>query len=196
MRKLLSTITSLFILIMTPSLFSQKKQEREFRILASQFPVEAHKLIESELEDVKRLRFYKEIDGEKESYEAKFKKDRLWYSIEFNKIGVLEDVEITIKAIDVPEDTFDKITSYLNKSFTKYRIKKIQQQYVSKSPTTTKTTIKNAFQNLLLPTINYEIMVGGKQESGYLTYEILYNATGDFQKLRQSLPPNYDHVLY
>ncbi len=175
---------------------AQNKYEREYRIKKSQFPKEAIQLISDKIEDVKRLKFYKETDSAKVSFEAKFKKDRLWYSVEFNEDGILEDIEITVKSIDMPSDSYTAILAYLDKSFSKYRIKKIQQQYPVAEYEPLETTIKNAFQNLLLPSINYELMIGGKKEKEYMDYEILFNSEGRFLSIRKSLPPNYDHVLY
>ncbi|MFH6603387.1 hypothetical protein ACEZ3G_07860 [Maribacter algicola] len=58
------------------------------------------------------------------------------------------------------------------------------------------TTLKNAFQNLMLPSIKYELMVAGKNDKNYEQFEILFDADGNFEKIRKSLPPNYDHILY
>lgn len=175
---------------------AQNKQEREYRILKSQFPEKALAQIQEKLEDVKRIQFYKEIDIKKSSYKIKFKKDRLWYSIEFSENGELEGIEILIKPIDIPEDVFLNITSYLKKSFTKYHIRKIQQQYSVNHIEDAEITIKNAFQNLMLPSINYEFIIAAKKEKPSEQFEILFDAEGTFKSLQKSLPPNYDHVLY
>ncbi len=174
---------------------AQNKYEREYRIRKSQFPSKALSLIAEKIKDAKRIKFYKETDSAKVSFEAKLKKDRLWYSIEFNKDGVLEDIEILIKSTDIPNDTFSNIENYLKGNFTKYRIKRIQQQYPARTDAL-ETTLNNAFQNLILPSNNYELIVAGKKDKGYLDYEILFDAEGNFKKIRTSLPPNYDHVLY
>ncbi|WP_405400631.1 hypothetical protein [Maribacter sp. Asnod2-G09] len=174
---------------------SQYKYEREYRILKSQFPALAIANIDENVADFKRIKFYKETDSTKISYEAKLKKAKLWYSIEFNEEGTLEDIEILIKPTDVPNDTYAKIVAYLNDNFTKYRIKRLQQQYPSNNDNVDEI-FKNAFQNLILPTNNYEIVIVGKKDKGYLDYEILFDADGNFKKIRTSLPPNYDHVLY
>lgn len=176
--------------------YGQNKYEREFRIKKSQFPESAHAFIKEKLVGAKRVRFYKEIDSNKTSYEAKFKKDRLHYSVEFNKEGDLEDIEILIKEIDIPEESLSKIQMYLEKNFLRSRIRKIQQQYPVASFENAEITLRNAFQNLLLPEIKYELIVAGKKDKGYMDYEILFDATGKFLNLRKSLPPNYDHVLY
>ena len=86
----------LLIVLLLCSFFvsSQNKYEREHRIRKSQFPKTALDLIESELNNVKRLKFYKETDSTETSFEAKFKKDRLWYSTEFDDKGLLKDIKI------------------------------------------------------------------------------------------------------
>ena len=175
---------------------SQVKVEREHRIKKNQFPETAHEFIQEKLKEAKKIRFYKETDTTKISYETKFKKDKLYYSIEFDESGKLEDIEISIKEVDVPEDSWSKITEFLNEKFTKFKIRKIQQQYPITSDETAETTLNNAFQNLLIPSLNYELMVRGKIQDVHSDFEILFGAEGDFIKMKESLPANYDHVLY
>lgn len=175
--------------------FAQKTYEREFRIRKSQFPSAAHTLIENNIEGVKRLKFYQETDSNKVSFKAKLKKDKLWYNLDFDKEGVLEKIEILINSTDIPNDTYLNIENYLNNNFYKYRIKKLQQQYYSNNDTL-EETFKKAFQNLILSSNMYEIVIAGKKERGYLDYEIQFDADGNFKKIRTALPSNYDHVLY
>lgn len=177
-------------------LLGQNKYEREYRIRKSQFPEKAHRLIAEQLLQARRIRFYRETDSAETSYEAKFKKDRLHYSVEFDEKGQLEDIEILIKEVDLPSESFSNIRQYLDTSFRKYRIRRIQQQYVVTADEQQETTLKNAFQNLLLPGINYELMVAGKRGKSYMDYEILFDSEGNFIRQRTSLPANYDHVLY
>jgi hypothetical protein len=186
----------LFLLMNTCLGMAQNKYEREFRIRKDQFPAVAHDLIQEYIRDAKRLRFYKEVDSAKTSFEAKFKKDRLWYSVEFDEEGNLEDIEILIEPVDVPSDTFAKIEQYLKGKFSKHKITRLQQQYLATPKEPVEKTLKNAFQNLMLPYINYELMVSGKKDKSYVQFEILFDAQGNFLMQRRSLPPNYDHVLY
>lgn len=187
-------ITFLLCILFAFSIQAQVKYEREHRIKKSQFPDEALSLIDSKLEGAKRLKFYKEIDSLKISYEAKFKKKKLWYSIEFSEEGKLEDIEITINVVDIPNETYQTITNYMKENFRSYSVKKIQQQYVTNGDDD--KTLKDAFQNLLISSLNYEIMITGKKENSYQEFEILFDAEGNYKSIRESLPPNYDHVLY
>tara|TARA_R110002167_G_scaffold10645_1_gene48257 strand:- start:157 stop:690 length:534 start_codon:yes stop_codon:yes gene_type:complete len=175
--------------------FAQYTYEREFRIRKSQFPSAAHVVIDDYVEGAKRLKFYQETDSNKVSFKAKLKKDKLWYSIEFDKEGALEKIEILINTTDIPNDTYSNIEKYLNNNFYKYRINKLQQQYYLNSDTL-EETFKNAFQNLILSSNMYEIVIAGKKEKGYLDYEIQFDADGNFKKKRKVLPSNYDHILY
>jgi hypothetical protein len=176
--------------------FAQNKYEREFRIRKDQFPALAKDLVDTHVKNAKRIKFYKETDSTKSSYEAKFKKDRLWYSMEFDTGGALEDIEITIEPVDIPSDVLANITMYFNKAFNKHRVKKIQQQYLASEEEKLQKTLRHAFQNLLIPSLNYEIIVSGKENKSYLEYEILFDAKGNFINRRKQLPPNYDHLLY
>ncbi|MGB5355740.1 MAG: hypothetical protein WBN11_03515, partial [Eudoraea sp.] len=161
-----------------------------------QFHSNAHAFLEEKLKDARRIRFYKETDSTKVSFEAKFKKDKLQYSVEFDEEGNLEDIEILINEVDIPEDTWSTISYYFQEEFEKYKVKRIQQQYVAIEQESVDVTLNNAFQNLLLPSVNYEIMVAGKTKSIYEDFEILFSADGTFVNRRKSLPANYDHVLY
>ncbi|MCE2613335.1 hypothetical protein LVD13_10155 [Flavobacteriaceae bacterium D16] len=191
-----NSLVALLLLFFVTTGWAQNKYEREFRIKKSQFPENAYAYLTNELENANRIRYYKEIDSNKVSFEVKFKKDRLFYSIEFDSTGELEDVEILIKEVDIPKSSLEAINAYLKENFTKYRIRKIQQQYSRVAFGSITNTLKKAFQNLIDPKINYELIVGGKTDGNYQDYEILFDAEGNFISLRKSLPANYDHVLY
>ncbi len=183
------------IALLTQIAYGQNKYEKESRIAQEQFPNTSYSLIQNYLADAKRVRFYFETNGDRKSYEAKFKKGKLHYSVEFDQNGNLEDVEFIIAEIDIPEDTWQIITDYLRNNFPKYRIKKIQQQHPlhQQNP---KKTIHDALQNLILPYINYEVVFAVKENKSYQSYEALFNAEGQFVKISKSFPASYDHVLY
>mgnify|MGYP003624847459 FL=1 len=175
-------------------LFSQEKYEREHRINKTDFPAKASDLIQEKIVDSKKIKFYKEIDSLKITFKAKFKEDRLWYSIDFNKDGDLDNIKVQIKSVDIPNDSFETITSYLEDSFKSYKIKNIQQKYAANNEVD--VTFKNAFQNLMLPSLQYELLIAGKMNTHKEQFQILFDAEGVFKSSRKSLPPNYDHVLY
>lgn len=159
-------------------------QKQVSRIKKEAFPEKAYALISEYLENAKRVRFYQETDSTKKSFEAKFKKGKLHYSVEFNENDDLENVEFKIKEYDLPEDTWNAITTYLSSTYPKLRIKKIQQQHplVGQNP---KKTVHEAFQNLMLPHINYKIIFSAKKEQKFQSYEALFDAEGNLVNIRE-----------
>jgi len=175
---------------------AQHKYERESKIDKADFPNRAYLLIVDYLKDAKRVRFYQETDSTKKSYEAKFKKGRLHYSVEFDEQGRLEDVEFKIKERDIPNDAWGTIQFYLDEKHGKHRVKKIQQQYPLPDKKSVEKTLHNAFQNLILPEVNYELIFSTKEKNGFQEYEGLFDSQGHLIRLRKVFPPSYDHVLY
>ena len=176
--------------------YPQDKYERAFRIKKSQFPKEAITLLESSSFGAKKIRFYKETDSAKTTFAAKFKKDKLHYAIEFDKNGQLENIQFLIREVDIPEAALKNIRQYLKAEFKNYRVRKMQQQYPLNMDNNPEAGLKNAFQNLILPSIKYVLHVAGKQERQYVHYQIRFDSAGKFLLKREMLPPNYDHVLY
>ncbi len=177
-------------------LSAQVKYEREYRVRKEQFPDAALEVLGNRLDDVRRLRFYREVDSNRRSYEMKFKKDRLHYSVEFTPEGVLEDVEVLIKPVDIPEDSWTRIRAVLSDRFAKFRVRRIQQQYPRDAFESDEQTLRNAFQNLLLPELNYELVLQARTDQGLMQYEALFDSDGMLLNLRKALPANYDHILY
>lgn len=186
----------LILLLLPLILPAQVKQEQEYRIDRKDFPRNALELLEPHLEGARRIRFYLERDGERKSYEAKFKKGKLRYSVEFLDDGELEDVEFIIGSRDIPNDSWAAIEAHLQTHYPRYRIKKIQQQHPWEEGNDPKGTLHQAFQNLILPGIRYELVFSAKMDGSFKIFEALYDATGTLIEIRRSLPLNYDHVLY
>ena len=136
-------------------LMGQAKYEREFRIKKSEFPQTALELIQEEVKEARRIRFYKEVDSITASFEAKFRKDRMHYSVEFSALGELEDIELIIKEVDVPQDVYGAISNYIERDCGKFSIRRLQQQYPLTGEIEIKKLMRDAFQNLILPYIRY-----------------------------------------
>lgn len=176
--------------------FSQKKYEKESRISENEFPKSAAELLEVYTRDAKRLRFYRETDSSKISFEAKFKLEGKKYSVEFNSDSILEDVEIEISFRKLPEALKQKISSHLEDNSEKYSIKKVQKQYYHKKNASVTNTLASAFKNDDTDFINYEIVVWRSSEKDTGMVEFTFNKHGEFLLERPFSQPSYDHILY
>lgn len=174
----------------------QPKLEGEHRIKKSQFPENSIFFMESKIGSVKKQRYYREIDSSAIYYTSKFKKDRLHYSIQFSENGLFQEVAIAVKEIDIPQDSWKNITSFLEQHITKYRIKRILQLYTVSEDQPEAITLKRAFQNLIIPELTYRIMAKGKTEGKCQGYRLIFDSEGSLAQIKMALPPNYDHILY
>lgn len=190
-----SILFLIFMSFTTHFLWSQTKNEQEERVSLNAFPSKAITVINTLPNTCKRLRFYKEIDGSKESFEVKFKYKKQRYSIEFSTDGTIEDIEVITKLKHIDDTVKTTIKNYYKTSFLKHKFIKLQEQYVYN--TTMKAT--NFVSGVLAKTTtisNYEIIAEVKSESKRNIREFTFNANGDFVNSRLLNPSSYEHVLY
>ncbi len=170
-----------------------QKREKEFRISEEKIPSKAVSLIKS-INTSGRIKWYYEENESGNSYEAKFKKKKKKISIEFGLKGNLQDVEIKIKEKEIPEKAQFEIRDFLDKYFSKYRILKIQQQFIDSAETLVNKLRNNS---LLRETPNYyEIEVYGKKNNISKMMEFRFDSTGKMKILREIIPNNSDHLEY
>lgn len=178
------------------STFSQTKNEREARINYALLPHVAKPCFIAIMSQVKSLKFYKETDGEKESYEAKFKFNKQYYSIEFSSIGVLEDIEITIKEKQIARDVLQIIQGYTNSYFDKTRFIKIQKQFVNNTTKNDEQFIQYILNNPNSLNPNFEIIAELITNKTHVIKELTFNNTGEFVTSRIVEFEDYEYVLH
>lgn len=189
-------IIPFLLLLFVVELSAQTKNEKESRIQLSEFPSQAQTTINSIIKSVKRIRHYKETDGNLESFETKFKFKKHWYSVEFSTSGDLEDVEITIRERHMEDAIKNTIKSYLKDQFSKYDIIKIQEQYSSSPTAETQVFLKTILQNRKSIDSNFEIVVAVKSSKGWELKEMTFNTTGEFLKSRDIQQDSYEYIMY
>ncbi|MBO6495343.1 MAG: hypothetical protein JJ909_07280 [Roseivirga sp.] len=187
--KIGSAICIAVLLLLSSSAFGQKV-ERESRIKSPEVPEKALEYIEQTSLD--RVKWYRETGLESISFEAKFKLERRWYSVEFSEEGVLEDIEIEIDLHQVPEPTRESIDKYLEAEFKRHRIKKVQIQY---KQTSLQTLIREEVPKTDSPHA-FELVVKGKKSKLMKLWEVAFSSTGKFISIDQILNRNSTHLEY
>jgi len=170
----------LFVFLLSASGHAQEKQERELRIDASGVPQPALDFI-AQVPGKKSFRWYKEKDGDVVSFEAKGRWKRHKVSIEFNDAGLVEDIEVTQKMRSIPQTARDRITAVLKEDGSRYKIKKMQHQFVGK-PLVLLAILHEDTTQQQAP--NYELVVQIKVDNTYQIYEYQFDNSG---KLLQRL---------
>lgn len=187
----------LVIYILPIFAFSQdKKMEKEDRIPLEEMPATASSFLKENLpENIRKLRYYYETDGEHTSYEAKFKYARKNFSVEFDIEGRMEDVEVTAEKNELNKAIYKNIETHLEKNHERYRIEKIQAQYLSKNAND-KNTLNRSLNFHEFQPDNYELIVATKDEGELEKFEMLFDSTGMFVEKRKIIMNSYDYLLF
>ncbi len=176
--------------------FSQSKDEQEKRIKLEAFPAEAQALLQSLPDNSKKLKFYKETDSLKISYEAKFKFNKRYYSIEFDNNGILEDIEVLIKKKKLDKALLKMLTNFYKTSYKSYKFIKIQEQYIPKSHPNESVILDLLNGNPSSFEINYEIIAEVKSKAKREIREFTFDNTGQLIKSRPLKSSSYEHIMY
>ena len=183
----------LFILL--ASLFSlplraQVKQEKEARIDKTELPSTVVGLLPQIEKNAKHIRYYKETDGDKITYEVKLKKDQHHFSIEFSQLGILEDIEVIIPKAELPKT----VLKTLKNNFEHVHLKRIQKQFPNAN-NNPKQLIEAVFETQIAPTA-YEILISGKINDSYKQFELLIDSNGTIVSKRPVIFKDYEHLVY
>ncbi|MDQ4139839.1 MAG: hypothetical protein M3142_04880, partial [Bacteroidota bacterium] len=120
------------ILLITNQTFGQTKYEKEYRLKPQEVPVEARKFVDA-LRFSGKVKWYFEENLKGNSIEAKVTNNQKRYSLEFDTLGNLQDVEVQIDWLEIPEVTRNNISGSLDSEYSDYKINKIQVQYTGKN---------------------------------------------------------------
>ncbi|WP_299366086.1 hypothetical protein [Winogradskyella sp.] len=187
----------LFVLLCFGQLvLGQTKNEKEKRIKLSAFPITAQNIIETLPKHCKRINFYKETDGEKLSFEAKFKYKGKRYSLEFSDQGLIEDLEVLTKFKAVETSIKTRIKDYFKSSYTKHKVIKVQEQYVFDSQFEPSQFITQVLSQDSGIVPNFEIIAEVKANKQRHLREFTFNKDGALLSFKTINPTSYEHVLY
>ena len=173
--------------------FTQVKFEKEYRIKEDNIPEN----IKSYLNTItfkNKIKWYKDEGLSKYTYEAKTFHDNLNFSIEFDSLGIIEDIEFKIEWKSVPELTKKNIDFYLDSIYQKKKIIKVQIQYTGK-PENLINILRDRNQNQRL-TRKYEIVLKGKENKKYQMMEYLFSNEGRFEHKATIMIKNTDNLEY
>lgn len=191
--KLLILILCLFS---TFEYFGQSKNEKESKVLRTDFPIAAQQLLSLTPDNAKRIKFYQETDGDKSSFECKFKLHHFWYSVEFDQEGTLEDIEVKVRKHQIQESIRTTINNYLDQNSDKYDIIKIQEQYVYDGTLPAIEFYKSTLSNRNSISSNYEIIVALKRNKSWTLNEMTFDINGRYIKSRELQTNSYEYIMH
>ncbi len=176
--------------------FGQNKFEKESRINTDEVPEKGIQFI-SKVNTSSKVKWYFEQGLTDNSYEAKTKISNRKYSIEFDTLFNIQDVEIEISQSEMPKPTISKIEMVLDSIYKKHSISKIQIQYQGDKKTLIEVINNNSIENLS-PKVKtqYEIIVKCKSTGRPKLYEFTFDAEGKLISKKEIIFNTSDHLEY
>ncbi len=175
---------SLFLVLFTIQLAgAQTKVEVEKRIKKSEVPVEVLNWFEDAYEDISRVKWFYQTESDIVSFEAKLKHNKKKHSVEINPNGNIINIEVTIDFDDIDSKAKQRIESYFKDTFSKFKVKKTQIQYLGSNDDLEDMIDENEMSEDI--TTNYEIEFYGKNEKGKELWEGLFDNKGELINRRK-----------
>lgn len=189
-------LIALICIFFTTAIFGQNKSERESKISVTEFPILARQTLSVTPDNAKRIKYYQETDGDKFSFECKFKFENFWYSVEFDQEGKLEDIEVKVRKHQIEKLVRNAINEHLDTFSDKYDIIKIQEQYIYNSSLSDLEFYKSIISNRNSIASNYEIIVAIKKDKQWTLKEMTYDINGGFMNSRELQTNSYEYIMH
>lgn len=163
----------LFVVLTVGETFGQYKYEKETRIKSSDLPF--HLDIDfAAYNGLKRLKWYKEYNINQVHYEAKFRFYGTEYSVEFDSLGLLEDLEVLLSIKELESSVSQQLSFILNGLYENWKIDKIQKQYLLDQDVLNQVLMNSL--SLENRSCNYEIELVIFEDGKRMNYEMLFDS--------------------
>lgn len=180
-------------LLISNGLSAQLKFERESRLQENEVPPLAYQFIQA-VEIQSKVKWYYEENLEGNSVEAKYRLDKVRYSVEFDTLGNIQDVEIEVAPSQLDPRLLSSMENELGKHFSKHQWRKIQRQYQGDSIQLQSIAGGDIEDTSITP--RYEAEIKGRKETGIALYEITFDQEGQLLQQRQIILKNANHLEY
>jgi len=173
--------------------FSQEKFEKESRLNVAQVPVDALTFLKK-LNIESKIKWFREESLTETSIEAKFKFKGNRYSVEFDSIGKIQDIELEQHLKSVAPGVQLKMQSVLAKDCSRFKINKVQIQYSGTSQHLIDFFLSGKVSENVQ--IRYEVVTRCKENKEVSLYEYLFDNLGQFIKRSKIVFKNSSHLEY
>ncbi|MFC3878712.1 hypothetical protein ACFOSV_00905 [Algoriphagus namhaensis] len=173
---------------------AQDKVEREKKVKKSEVPSPAKKWLKDAFETLKSPKWYLETNESGYSYEAKFKWNDQYYSVEFDSLGVIEDVEIELNFEELAAEVQQNLNQYFSEGYKNYKIRRLQIQYSGHPDDLEDLFDENEMEGL---EVRYEIEFVGTDIDGLSQFwEGLFDEKGVFISRRKIITPPNENLIF
>lgn len=181
----------------TSAYAQSEKNEIERSVNRNDMPDKVLSLIDEFWPNLRGIKYFEQTDGEETTYEVKLEWQGDQYSIEFSTEGAVQDVEKLIEFQDIPESTRDAITRDLEGQFNKFRLTRIQIQFLAAEEDDEDDS--DFIDDILEEDaddyeIRYEIELDGENRRELGSFEMLYDESGTLIEKRRIVRRSLDNI--
>lgn len=173
---------------------AQVKNEIEKSVKKKEVPNSVMDWFKDSYEKGKKVKWFYQTDGEKEVYEAKLIHQNKNHSVEITPDGKVVNIEILIDFYETESKAKQQIETYLTSNYTKFKINKIQVQYIGSNEDLEDFIDEDELDDDLV--INYEIEFYGKSDTNDGLWEGLFNVDGELMERRRIKLKATDNLDY
>ncbi|MCB0568889.1 MAG: hypothetical protein KDC66_03960 [Phaeodactylibacter sp.] len=178
MRFSIITILSYAFFLLLPATGYAQKIEQERRVVKEKVSLSIRKALEKDYSGHKRMRYYEERNETGRFFEAKFCYQRSRYSVKYDTLGHLVEVERKIRLRQIPAPAYGKISEYFQEHFQRYSVRKVQERLYR--------------GNL----IGYEAELQGKTAEGMGYFEVQFDTSGQLERIRPIIQTPQDFIFF
>lgn len=167
----------LLLLLLLIPLFvqAQNKVEAERRIKVRDVPKPAREWLQDAFEQTHKIRWYEEETSGAKSFEAKFFYQYAFYSVEFDTLGVIEDIEVDRAWEALPASHRLAIQSQLD-LWDKVKVRRIQEQWTGEPDDLEDAIDEDKWVGI---TTRYEVEIVAEIEGEDALWEVLFSVEGE-----------------
>jgi hypothetical protein len=187
----------LAMLFLLPSILMAQQEpdkiEIEERISDKEVPSLLKQKVAELFDSGTKIKWYRETNDKFQNFEAKLINNRKRFSVEFDTLFNIQDIEIEQKKGGLPDDAQIALTKYFEETYSSYKIKRIQLQVSGEYDKLVQYVKKGNLDQLQ---ISYEIEFEGKQEGVSMYYEGLFEESGSLIRRRNIVLNTSDNISY
>lgn len=166
----------LLLLLLPVTLWAQdNKIEQEKRVKPREVPKQAREWLRDAFETTRKVRWYREKTSGSKSFEAKFDYQSAFYSVEFDTLGQIEDIEVDRAWEDLPLRHRNLIQQQLDQ-WEKVKVRRIQEQWTGEPDDLEDAIDEAEWEDI---TTRYEIELLAKIEGEKALWEVLFSTEGE-----------------
>lgn len=180
--------------VISTEIQAQDKIEKEESIREREVPHIATEWLYDAFEKIRKPKWYKEFSEVGYSFEAKFRYKNSFHSVEFDSLGLVQDVEIEIELKSLSTEIQFQILTYLNENYRDFKVNKLQIQYSGASDDLEDFFDEDAKDGIL---INFEMEFSGTDLSGdSRIWEGTFDQNGCFLGKRIVIVREMDNIIF